>query len=543
MKLFETVRTIDWRRNWPLLFLSLFTAGSVAIPELMSASHALLLIAALLTVNWPRRALHRDETRLVAVLFSYWFYGLFSYFYGGMTELGQGVLDRDLRFLLAIPVIYLVTRVAWNPRLALRMLAVAGFLCGAMAIIEYWMNGMDSYRVSGSTVSIVFGNVCAAIAAINLGIAAASRGHRLMTIHFLAALSTVVALVLSGTRGAVLALAAAAVTVLLLLMILSRLRKRLLAGFFVVASAIAIGLISLDGLRSKALLGEIDEVSRALEGVGTSVQVDGYDWSRKAIDRFIDHSIGSMTFIEEKGYFRVDASDKVRRVRLPYRNVAEGTPLVMRVRGKATLIAADGGRHVINADDWQELVVQLSSKGRYPRVQLLVKKGSIFEFLPRISFAGEWQFTLFTGSVGTRIVMWEFVIDRDEFATPLGAGLGRFPEVARQGWQEGRLPYFATHYDHVHNDYINVLFERGILGLVLLIGIYLVPFAAFVRALRRPEVGPLALGGAAFVISMAVSGLTETMLIHSYSISFFAVMLAILVATLHNTTDPLPEKS
>ncbi|MDX1444336.1 MAG: hypothetical protein R3270_11280, partial [Gammaproteobacteria bacterium] len=231
----------SWRRDWPMPLVALFIAGGVAIPEVMSTGHGLLLIAALATMKWPRRELAAGEKTFAWLLVAYWAYGLLSFFLGGQTELGESVLGRDLRLLLAVPVIFLVARLRWDAQMAGTALALAGFLCGFSALVEYAWNGMGSYRVSGPTVSIVFGNVCAALAAFNMAAAAVARGVP-GRLHALASVSAIYAVFLTSTRGALVSLIVAFTVTLFLLPIAGRFRKRSFFTYTVLLSLLVAAL-------------------------------------------------------------------------------------------------------------------------------------------------------------------------------------------------------------------------------------------------------------------------------------------------------------
>ena len=540
--------SVNLRAQGPEILILLFVSLGVSVPEMMSGLHLLILVAAGFTLHWQRRRLTGNEKALLAVFLVYWGIGLLTHLVGGMTELGSSVIGRDVRILLAIPVIFLLARVRLPSRHLYVAVGVAGILAAVFAVGEYIAHGMSNYRVSGPTISIVFGNCCASLAAFNLGIATMQRGRR-QVFHLLAAAGAILAVFLSGTRGAVLAILVAAIVILLSSFFSARPRKRVIAAFAALVAIVILAVPNFGGIRQDALYKDLRKLQASASAIEGDPEIEGYAWSDSSLDAFLADSLGPLRRVEGRGadappvFFEVGSKSRRVRVRFPYRNAGNNAELTLLVKGDGELSDGSGTSLLINATNWQEMAFTPDAEGRYPRLRLTVRRGDSLQFLPRIDHPAEWCFTRFASSVGTRLVMWEYVLSHDSLPTLLGAGLGSFPDIAEIAWRRGELPYFTTSYDHVHNDFLNVLFERGIIGLISLLGLYVIPLLACFKSISAGRNVPLAMGGVGFVISMAVSGFTETMLIHSYSISFFGVMLAILVSMLSEPKNHLPEKT
>jgi O-antigen ligase len=91
---------------------------------------------------------------------------------------------------------------------------------------------------------------------------------------------------------------------------------------------------------------------------------------------------------------------------------------------------------------------------------------------------------------------------------PFGSGLGTFPEIYRR-FQPAEIDYFVN---HVHNDYIEYVFEGGLLAAAVVL-LFLVVYArAWPRLLRLPRWGTLSFmqaGAGIGLLLMALHGLTD----------------------------------
>jgi O-antigen ligase len=95
-----------------------------------------------------------------------------------------------------------------------------------------------------------------------------------------------------------------------------------------------------------------------------------------------------------------------------------------------------------------------------------------------------------------------------------------------QGWVEmrdaaiadGRLSNFSAGYTHLHNEYLNVLFKRGVVGLTFYLMLFLVPMLMFFKPYLhdgRPNVRALAMAGMVIPMMFMDFGLTQTFLSHN----------------------------
>ena len=142
---------------------------------------------------------------------------------------------------------------------------------------------------------------------------------------------------------------------------------------------------------------------------------------------------------------------------------------------------------------------------------------------PVVSFPGEYEFIATNSSTGLRLELWKSASRAFRESPISGIGVGRLP-----GWTEaeagkGLTPWENTEFDHAHSEIMNTAAERGILGLLSLFAVYAAPFWLFLR--RRDVFG---YAGMAFVASIFLSGLTETIFNHSLGITYYSMMVLIL---------------
>ena len=148
------------------------------------------------------------------------------------------------------------------------------------------------------------------------------------------------------------------------------------------------------------------------------------------------------------------------------------------------------------------------------------------------SFVDYWANT----SAGARLAMWS-VAGRVFVDHPgHGVGYGSFRSLVRERIARGKAPASIGFYQHPHSDYLNVLYGSGLLGLLALLGLLGgVPWAlrGFVRGAGDGD-EPLRstlFAGDLFAAGVAISAFTETLFIHSFTVSWFALVAVALMST------------
>ncbi len=121
-------------------------------------------------------------------------------------------------------------------------------------------------------------------------------------------------------------------------------------------------------------------------------------------------------------------------------------------------------------------------------------------------------------SVGARLAMWTLGTQGVAQAPWLGQGNKGWLQTRDAAIADGRLSSFSAHLTHLHNEYLNVVFKRGLVGLALYLAMFLVPMVLFFKPYlhdSRPDVRALAMAGMVTPMMFMDFGLTQTFLSHN----------------------------
>jgi O-antigen ligase len=121
-------------------------------------------------------------------------------------------------------------------------------------------------------------------------------------------------------------------------------------------------------------------------------------------------------------------------------------------------------------------------------------------------------------SVGARLAMWSVAIDEIGHKPILGHSNQGWLETRDAAIQDGRLSSFSAGFTHLHNEYLNVAFKRGLVGLALYLALYIVPMLMFFKLYLhdvRPNVRALAIAGMVIPMMYMDFGLMQTFLSHN----------------------------
>lgn len=145
-------------------------------------------------------------------------------------------------------------------------------------------------------------------------------------------------------------------------------------------------------------------------------------------------------------------------------------------------------------------------------------------------------------SVGARLMMWG--VGMQYFASHpwTGIGVGQFARILqatpyceqRSDTAQGGQSIVCV-LEHAHNDIVEAAATTGLPGLFSLLGLFLVPAALFLRALRKSratgDVQVIHLAGAGLGVVMAsmISGLTQVTTAHQANIVFYAGLIGLLL--------------
>ncbi|WP_027849714.1 O-antigen ligase family protein [Marinospirillum minutulum] len=130
-------------------------------------------------------------------------------------------------------------------------------------------------------------------------------------------------------------------------------------------------------------------------------------------------------------------------------------------------------------------------------------------------------------SVGARLEMWKFSILTFKEAPLLGVGAENILNNKEKLVEDEIIDSIVLHFSHSHNDYMDSLAERGLLGFILLIFLYLIPILLF-RSLNNGFFNPFAISGCVISFCFIDFSLTESLLTKNIGISFYLISVTIM---------------
>ena len=141
-------------------------------------------------------------------------------------------------------------------------------------------------------------------------------------------------------------------------------------------------------------------------------------------------------------------------------------------------------------------------------------------------------------SLTARIKMWEngLVAFKDQPLKGWGS-LDSIKKAYPSRWQELN---HEDNYGHLHNEYIDELVKRGLVGLLGLLALYLVPLLYFYRLTKVTTDTTLqffSASGVILILSVMIFGLTQTFMAHNSGVIVFIFYLVILKAYCRNHTS------
>ncbi len=134
-------------------------------------------------------------------------------------------------------------------------------------------------------------------------------------------------------------------------------------------------------------------------------------------------------------------------------------------------------------------------------------------------------------SLGARLTLWQASLPLIAEHPILGWG-----SVANYVSVSGDSADVFQRFNHFHNDILDALVKRGLLGGLALLVIYVLPAVLFYRQLKQcsPTKQPFACAGLILVIATFVFGLTQSFFSHSSGVMVYVFMLIILWAQVHS---------
>lgn len=136
-------------------------------------------------------------------------------------------------------------------------------------------------------------------------------------------------------------------------------------------------------------------------------------------------------------------------------------------------------------------------------------------------------------SIGARFDMWKGAVLMVQEKPILGWGVKGYQEKRAQQVAEGTISKYAGTFKHAHNQYLDVLTKYGLLGLLALLGIFILPLRVFIQGLKTASdstVKVIAILGIMHIISVMSYCLSQGFLSHNSGNIFYFFLVTIFYA-------------
>ncbi len=153
-----------------------------------------------------------------------------------------------------------------------------------------------------------------------------------------------------------------------------------------------------------------------------------------------------------------------------------------------------------------------------------------------------------SSSLGARLDMYKASLTLTAHRPILGHGLGAFKEESKALRDEGVIGGEAHKgvgtYSTPHNEFFQALVEKGVVGLILTIFMFLVPGLIFYRALKakNKQIVCYGLCGISMLTVYFVAGQTGTLFNHNILINFYIVMTLLFVGQIRVLEEKTGER-
>ena len=156
-----------------------------------------------------------------------------------------------------------------------------------------------------------------------------------------------------------------------------------------------------------------------------------------------------------------------------------------------------------------------------------------------------WQHQDGSTSVGARFDMWKSALLMAQQKPILGWGIQGAAEERKKMAEQGIISTYAGQFGHAHNQYLDDLSKRGVLGLFTLLAIFFIPLRAFWQHTQNPnqEVKLCAALGVVHVISTMCYCLSQGFFAHNSGNIFYFFLTVVFYAALKNQLQVSHENS
>lgn len=137
-------------------------------------------------------------------------------------------------------------------------------------------------------------------------------------------------------------------------------------------------------------------------------------------------------------------------------------------------------------------------------------------------------------SLGARFEMWKSALEMAKEKPLFGWGIQGATEKRKQETEEKIATGNIGQFTHAHNQYLDDLSKRGIVGLLALLAVLFVPLRAFMKKLKttNDEIKLIATLGVAHILSVMIYGLSQGFLVHNSGTIFYFFLTIVFYAAI-----------
>lgn len=148
-------------------------------------------------------------------------------------------------------------------------------------------------------------------------------------------------------------------------------------------------------------------------------------------------------------------------------------------------------------------------------------------------------------SLGGRLAVWEAALAIWHDAPLFGVGPSGWHVVLNELAMQGVVNDYVKDFSHPHNDYLTVLAQFGLVGFVIFVSIYIVPFFYFWKFKKSVDdvVAMASHLGMALTVGFFIYSLTESMFAIKFHITFFVFFMAVFLFLLNPNRYFLRDKN
>ncbi|WP_288533992.1 O-antigen ligase [uncultured Haemophilus sp.] len=137
-------------------------------------------------------------------------------------------------------------------------------------------------------------------------------------------------------------------------------------------------------------------------------------------------------------------------------------------------------------------------------------------------------------SLGARFEMWKSALEMAKEKPLFGWGIQGATEKRKQETKEKIATGNIGQFTHAHNQYLDDLSKRGIVGLLALLAVLFIPLRAFMKKLNNTndEIKLIATLGVAHILSVMIYGLSQGFLVHNSGTIFYFFLTIVFYAAI-----------